>query len=245
MSSDVVMKIGLCGKIPDRGDFLAQGLSAGFVDPWTEWQQAVMAVSREQLGSQWLDVYLTSPIWHFALSAGVCGKEAVLGSMLPSVDQVGRHFPFTLAKTLHCSPAQARLQSQWTAPLQDVALAVLEDEFDFDSWLQTLQSTEFAWPQSEVQAVTGTRSDSAAKAPWALLSDSQSSADSLLDHSYRQHFGRYCMWWTDGSEYIPPCTLVTSGLPLVSQYAAMLNGDWQNRNWLVSQVVMDSNKAQK
>ena len=57
MSGKFINEIGICGKIPSSGDFLAQGLAAGFVDSWNEWLQAVMAVSREQLGRQWLESY--------------------------------------------------------------------------------------------------------------------------------------------------------------------------------------------
>ena len=52
------------------------------------------------MGEEWLPIYLTSPIWRFVLSAGLCGGEVVAGVLMPSVDRVGRYFPFTLAVPL-------------------------------------------------------------------------------------------------------------------------------------------------
>lgn len=230
MSGKFINEIGMCGKIPSRGDFLAQGVAASFVDSWNEWLQAVLAVSREQLGSNWLETYLTSPIWHFALSGGVCGKDVMLGCLMPSVDQVGRHFPFTLVSTQSCSPIQARLQGNWSEVLEQQALLTLEDDFQFDTWLANLKKTELQWP--DAQSITTNKLIASQGRPaWMVQANCALDAAMLLHHSYRQQFGQYCVWWTEGSERIAPCTLISSGLPQVSQYAAMLDGDWARWNW--------------
>lgn len=223
-------EIGICGKIPSRGDFLTQGLATGFVESWNEWLQAIMAVSREQLERRWLESYLVSPIWHFALSAGVCGKEPVMGCLMPSVDQVGRHFPLTLAREMLCTPVQARLQGNWSDILQQQALLTLEDEFHLEPWLTSLQQTDINWPeQRKINAAVMPQPKG--RPAWVIQSTGPLDAMQLLHHSYRQQFERYCLWWTDGSEQIPACTLVSNGLPQVSQYAAMLTGDWQRWHW--------------
>ncbi len=235
MSSQSVTEVGLCGKIPSRGDFLAHGVAADFVDSWNEWLQAVMAVSREQLGSNWLDTYLTSPVWHFALSAGVCGKDAMIGCLMPSVDQVGRHFPFTLARSLNTTPVHARQNAQWSDVMQQQILQTLDDDFAFEPWLAQLASVDWQWPagvQVSAPQLAGTQSRPA----WVLSTDTLPDSNSLLHHSYRQLFGRYCLWWTEGSDLVPACTLVSSGLPQVSQYAAMLSGDWQRWGWLNADI---------
>jgi type VI secretion system protein ImpM len=89
--------VGFCGKLPARGDFVAFGLSRGFVDPWHDWMQCMLAASRERLGDGWLAAWLEAPIWRFVLAPGLCGPEAVLGLWLPSVDRIGRYFPLTVA----------------------------------------------------------------------------------------------------------------------------------------------------
>jgi type VI secretion system protein ImpM len=49
------------------------------------------------LGEDWLPTWNMAPIWRFALSPGCCGRDAVLGLWMPSVDRVGRQFPLTFA----------------------------------------------------------------------------------------------------------------------------------------------------
>lgn len=235
MSGNFITELGYSGKIPSRGDFLTQGLSMGFVDSWNEWLQAVLAVSREQLTDKWLETYLTSPIWHFALSADVCGNNAMLGSFIPSVDQVGRHYPFTLAKVLQAPAIQARLNQGWTEQHEGLILQVLEDEFSLPSWQCLLAKQSFAWP-AEQQVQLGHSTLNQAKPAIAIEAADDIDAALLLHQSYQQHYGRYCVWWTQGSVLIPPCTLLSTGLPQVSQFAAMLNGDWQRWGWQHSQI---------
>lgn len=117
---------GFFGKVPSHGDFVARRLPAAFIEPWDAWLQAGMAHSRAQLGDAWLPTYLNSPIWRFALGAGVCGPQAWTGVMMPSVDRVGRYFPFTIACEVDGTgtPAPA-----WYAALEDLALSALETGF--------------------------------------------------------------------------------------------------------------------
>ncbi|WP_308160241.1 type VI secretion system-associated protein TagF [Arsukibacterium indicum] len=222
--------VGICGKVVSQGDFLAQGLDVAFVDSWNEWLQAVLAVSREQLAESWLETYLTSPVWHFALSAGVCSDKAMAGTLMPSVDQVGRHYPFTLAAELAVTPVQAWHEQDWCGPLEQQALATLEEGFNLQHWLKTLADTPFAWPTSPRFSVSQS-SNEAIRPAWTISASQPLDTIALLHQSYLQQFSRYCLWWTAGSDKVAPCLLVTSGLPQVSQYAAMLDGDWSRWNW--------------
>ena len=113
--------VGFYGKLPARGDFVRVGLPRDFIDPWDDWLQAVIAGSRSLMGDAWLPAFLEAPVWRFALPPGMCGGQAALGLMLPSVDQAGRYFPLTFAaliRTRHCAPRRrglARsLRSGWT-----------------------------------------------------------------------------------------------------------------------------------
>lgn len=89
--------IGFCGKLPARGDFVSIGLPRGFVEPWHDWMQRMLAASRAALGDDWLAAWNVAPIWRFALLPGDCGPDAALGLWMPSVDRVGRQFPLTFA----------------------------------------------------------------------------------------------------------------------------------------------------
>lgn len=230
MSFESLTEIGLYGKIPSRGDFITHGLPATFIESWSEWLQAVLAVSREQLGNDWLETYLTSPVWHFALSNGVCSDQTMLGSMMPSVDQVGRHFPFTLARSYQTTPVKARFASDCYQQMQQQVLKTLDDDFDMTAWLAQLAGETWRWPEPHnIETTVPAASNS--RPSWMIAESATLSATDLLHHSYRKMFGRYCLWWTDGSELVAPCTLVSSGLPQVSQFAAMLNGDWQRWGW--------------
>jgi type VI secretion system protein ImpM len=91
------LRPGFHGKMPARGDFVQAGLPRGFTVAWEAWLNRALPHSREQLGEIWEDCWLEAPIWHFALAAGLCGPDAVLGVWMPSVDRVGRHYPLTLA----------------------------------------------------------------------------------------------------------------------------------------------------
>ena len=120
---------GFFGKVPSHGDFVTRRLPVAFTEPWDAWLQAGMADSRAKLGDDWLPIYLNSPIWRFALGAGVCGPQAWCGVMMPSVDRVGRYFPFTIACEVDGTgmPAPA-----WYAALEDLALSALQAGFSLE-----------------------------------------------------------------------------------------------------------------
>ncbi len=88
---------GFAGKVPARGDFVHAGLPRDFADPWHDWQSSVIAGSRAIMGETWLEAFLEAPVWRFVLPAGLCGKRAAIGLIMPSVDKVGRYFPLTFA----------------------------------------------------------------------------------------------------------------------------------------------------
>ena len=88
---------GFYGKLPARGDFVRVGLPRDFTEPWDGWLQSVIAGSRSLMGDAWLPAFLEAPVWRFTLPRGMCGAQAVLGLMLPSVDRTGRYFPLTFA----------------------------------------------------------------------------------------------------------------------------------------------------
>lgn len=225
----VAGSFGYFGKVPARGDFINDQLPTAFVECWNEWLQAVMAVSREQLGDNWLDYYLTSPIWHFALSPGVCGDTAVAGTLMPSVDQVGRHFFFTLASESGAAPAALWQEREWSQQAEDHVLKVLEDDIDLKQWAEHLQQQK--WLDGLAPTVPNVEIASGASSQLALHGEEDLQPVHMLHQAYRQQYDRYCIWWTAGSERIPPSTLITGGLPLVSQFAAMLDGNWSQWGW--------------
>jgi type VI secretion system protein ImpM len=142
---------GFFGKVPSHGDFVSRRLPADFVAPWDAWLQAGLADSRVRLGDGWLPIYLNSPIWRFALGAGVCGPQAWAGVMMPSVDRVGRYFPLTLVhvvsadgRTAPCWPVAG---AHWYHRLETLALSCLDAGFllaRFDTALARMAAPDHA-----------------------------------------------------------------------------------------------------
>ena len=234
--SEQTINLGYCGKLPSRGDFVEQGLDKTFIDPWNEWLQAVIAVSKEQLGDSWVDRYLTSPIWHFAISPATCGQQAYFGTFIPSIDAVGRHFPMTVATPINARPIDIYLQNVTNEAYEDQVLIALDDSLDLGKWIKQVQDSLNIAPSEFETALFEKSADPHKTSTLFELGDHMSHAD-LMHAMLHQHYGQYCLWWTQGSCLIEPNLLVTPGLPAINQFAAMLDGRWQHWQWNAHQVL--------
>ena len=231
MSDQTVnVSLGYCGKVPSKGDFIQSDFDYDFLNIWNEWQQAVIAVSKEQLEQSWLDCYLTSPIWHFSLSPGVCGGSAVLGTLIPSVDRVNRYFPFTIVAKHNLTAIQAWHENEWDINFENKILEVLEDNLNIDAWFNDL-SDQINFKNTDDISINNLESSDSIKKGWVIKGEGSSSILHLMHQQYTQHFSDYSIWWTTGSDLIEPCVIITDGLPQVSQFVSMLDGQWQKRDW--------------
>ncbi len=227
---------GFYGKLPSKGDFVTRRLPQRFVEVWDTWLQNGLQTSQESLGEDWLSIYMTSPIWRFALSAGVGGPRVMTGVLMPSVDRVGRYFPLTLTVELEGCRSIAGLPKQasaWYAQAEDAALTALEEGSDFedvDARIQALGMPDHrgtGMPLLDREAgESGLRiavdpSDGFAPDP-----------TTLLDHFLRESYPRYCFWWTAGSEKVVPSMLVSAGLPSMGAFVAFLDGQWRESGWV-------------
>lgn len=87
------LSYGFFGKIPSAGDFISRDIPHHYlrhIDDWVSEGMFSLSIERET----WLDVYLTAPVWNFVISPEVWGDEFLYGALMPSVDSVGRYFPF-------------------------------------------------------------------------------------------------------------------------------------------------------
>jgi len=222
---------GYCGKIPSLGDFVSLGLDASLEQSWNEWVQAALAVSREKLQGQWLDNYLTSPIWHFAVSGGVCSDRNFAGTLIPSVDNVGRYYPFTLFYQADIDPLQFWQEQAFFQQNEQQLLSILDDECVLLNWYKKLTPLSL-----DVTPITPYKqtllSPNSHQPNWLLSATGEqiggigSDQLGLLQQTLNQQFNRYSIWWTAGSDKIAPCTLIFSGMPSAATYAGMLDGDW-------------------
>jgi type VI secretion system protein ImpM len=145
--------VGLFGKLPARGDFVRGGLPGSFVAPWDAWLQRVLAASRQRLDADWLPAWLEAPVWRFALASGLCGADAVLGVMLPSVDRVGRYFPLTLAALFapdasagRGGPDDASAAEAWLDGAEAAGRAALERDASPEQAVALLPAPPLAHP---------------------------------------------------------------------------------------------------
>ncbi|MEP6721037.1 MAG: type VI secretion system-associated protein TagF [Variovorax sp.] len=146
---------GWFGKLPGIGDFAHRRLPETFRAQWDAWLQSGLVKLRER-HEDWVERYLDGPLWFFVLGEQVAGPRAWLGVLMPSVDGVGRYFPFTLAVELEFptgappDDANALLQHWWARAAQ-AALEGLEQDLDavgFDALLDRIFRNEAAAPDS-------------------------------------------------------------------------------------------------
>jgi type VI secretion system protein ImpM len=123
--------------LPTLGDFVSRRLDPDYLELWDRWLSDGMLALREQLGDNWLDAYLASPSWRFLLMPGVLagspGNLAWAGVLMPSVDRVGRYFPFTLVQPLDgrlIAPAQMPALWHWLETLDGLAADALYEDWD-------------------------------------------------------------------------------------------------------------------
>ncbi len=226
--------IGLFGKLPAHGDFVQRNLSAGFINIWDEWLQHFIAGTKEQLGENWLDVYLTSPLWRFVFSAGVIDENIWAGIMIPSVDRVGRYYPFSIIKKLphDVNPFEfMQLQTTWYKNIEDLALDALDGQIMIDDLMLELDATTLVYQSDFSQSGFNLESDGF---QFDMEFEKQSISSVyplLLDTVMTKTFQSYSVWQTTGSDCIKPCLFSTQGLPAVQKMPAMINGDWQGYDW--------------
>lgn len=228
---------GFYGKIPVLGDFVSRGLPRSFITPWDTWQQEAIANSQDQLKDDWLENYLTSPLWRFALTPGICGENSWAGVVMPSVDRVGRYFPLTLATQLKPGQCVFNFMEQsdpWFSRMEEIALSCLEDDFRVEDLEQQLRTCAAPSLESTHVPETNKSRDSSSNAWHAGLesqSDLQSIYPKLLPPLLKKLLFAYSVWWTQGSEKIAPSLLLCQGLPHMRGTAGLIDGDWQKHGW--------------
>ena len=85
------------GKLPSHGDFLWSSKRDASRALLEEWLQIGMLQGRSQYGEQWGEQLLHGPMWNMLLPSRVVGDgKIVVGCLAPSVDRVGRRYPFVV-----------------------------------------------------------------------------------------------------------------------------------------------------
>lgn len=220
---------GVFGKIPARADFVRRRLPATFLGPWDGWLGSALARSRSDLGPAWLDAYLTSPLWCFALSPGACGPSPVAGVLVPSVDAVNRHFPLTLGSVLAdaCRPFAIAGATPWFAALEELALAALAERLEPDTLADRLEAIGPPTVPPPPEASIAPDGAGTLMRSWPLAADAEECGPeeiypNLLDDLADERFGAISLWWTRGSDAIEPIMRLYRGMPHAEEFAAFL-----------------------
>ena len=222
------LQLGVFGKIPAHGDFIQRNLDKSFLEPWDEWLQRCIASSREMLDYKWLDVYLTSPIWRFVLTAGVVDEHCWAGIVVPSVDSVGRYFPLTIVLQLPKNTNLFMFQTDnelWFNRIEEAALSALQNTLEVDELVEAMRfARDHLTPAPAV--ATNPVLDEGARIAVGRSGDIRTSYPNLLNAIYEKQFTSYSLWWCQGSQMMPATNFTTPSLPLPNRYSAMLDGSW-------------------
>jgi type VI secretion system ImpM family protein len=90
--------IGYYGKLPISREFLRWNGAGVEMRELDQWLQEGMLFAKARLGDGWVEALEKAEIWNF-LFVPLRGTRLLLGTILPSSDQIGRGYPF-LAFTL-------------------------------------------------------------------------------------------------------------------------------------------------
>jgi type VI secretion system ImpM family protein len=243
---DSTSAVGFYGKLPSRGDFLQRRVSTEFIDVWDPWLQECMHLSRQTLQANWLNAYLTSPVWRFVLAEGVCGSGAFAGVMVPSVDRVGRYFPLTLVAQLDVADCVLEIAcgagQQWFDAAEALALGALESaDLDlelFDSQVASLAglpdthgAAESVYLRALLQKSQFGRRTAQWHTPLVSAHSLQHAINLFATRELERTLRPLALWWTHGSDAVAPAWLCNNGLPAPGSFVAMLAADWQHTGW--------------
>lgn len=211
------MTAGFYGKLASRGDFLHRGLPSSFIEPWDAWLASGIATSQQELGPAWLDAYLVSPLWRFALAPGLIGNDAVTGVMMPSVDRVGRYFPLTVACLLDADADLGSLlggPDAWYEQVENLLLATLEEGSEFEAFEVAVAALDTPSYGRRMPRTPGFRQMHFCVASpgerLAVLAQLTCEGASL--------------WWGRGSEHVAAGLLCCAGMPAAQAFSGLLLG---------------------
>lgn len=231
--------LGFFGKIPLTGDFIHRRMTSVFMNRWDEWLKVNILHSQKKLGDRWLPIYSQSPMWRFCIAPGVIDNKAYLGVMIPSVDSVGRYFPLTVAQPVDAKAIPFMLSdtaNQWFQNIEDLLLDLLEGYEPnlqiFDAKIAALQPK---WIDTVAKIPAGQATFNKTFNLHLEVSSANSinhSLSSLMLSNLVESNKGFTFWWNEGSEAYNPNVLLTDKLPVADQFCALLDGSWQEHQWV-------------
>ncbi|WDE09500.1 type VI secretion system-associated protein TagF [Thalassomonas haliotis] len=225
----MIKGIGFYGKLPAFGDFVRRNLGAAFIDRWDNWQMRAMESASWQLKDNWQKLYLNAPVWRFYLSEGLLDDNAFLGITMPSVDKVGRLYPFTLVVELGRQDNPLALLSCLDSELirlEDFLIALLDKEsIDLKALLEHLtRETEAALTGRMLPQVVASPLTAGELFSCQLtdLQDLTPAVSAMACNFIKHQSLKYSFWWSCGSQLRAPQFRVFDDMPPSQAYISFL-----------------------
>lgn len=230
---------GCYGKIPALGDFLTRNLPEEFIRPWDAWLRDVMMTAAQNGGDTWTDLYLTGPVWRFAVTPRLLGPRGWAGIMMSSVDKVGRCFPLTIAAPVPEGVPPSQVATLWRAEFERaeaLALAVIDRSLEPEAFVDQLrQLPDMAAPADAPREAgrwtDGGRAGAMLEGAPTLIDDPEAVMTTLTRSLLTTAGGGVSLWWHVGWGDLAPASALYAGLPPARACCAMLDGRWTDWGW--------------
>lgn len=236
---------GYFGKVPAAADFVFHGLPMRTCDLWADHMAEWLAVSREMVGDDWTERFLTSPVWRFVISKNVIGPQCWVGVLAGSIDSVGRTFPFTAMIAVDMALQDTQPISLLDPRLDRVEghlLSFIEGHISQETLMKVIGDTDAAlardlgtsiWSSgnAEIKPADGDRA--VCLCGPSLPSGPHDPMAAFRWPSETQSEGprRLCLWWHDAYHDRNAELCVSRGLPPRESVIPFFLGDWEGFGW--------------
>lgn len=187
--------------------------------------QACLSASRHQLGDDWQNAFLSAPVWRFWLGAEICGTS-VAGTIMPSLDAVGRYYPLTLHAIADDVTSIALpdkdAQDSWYEEAERFLLATLDPAANFDATAAALEQLQPAALQPETATDFARCGNLIGKASG---DDGFAASLAVLRSANPGIYAAGTFWWTAGGTGFTSMALSCRGLPDPYHYSIFLTGE--------------------
>ena len=241
-----LINFGFFGKLPINGDFIQRNLPNHFVHCWDNWLQENLLACQQKYPSDWLQHYLTSPIWRFFIAPSVIDENAYIGIVGPSVDTVGRYFPITMVTPI----PRAHVAAIFSNPFQKTfeALEAIFLKYLHMNSAQTHSAVDLLCEDLLLQSRTLENliaQQSIERLPESLDShrfilshqgDMSGAVSSLWLMQIMERHKETTLWWSNGNQSSAPSFLSSRGLPDKQQFVEMFSSFSDSTHWRQKQL---------
>lgn len=211
------------GKLPAEGEFFGRRFATDLdpgIEDWVRDGMRHLAVAEPE---DWKERFLVAPLWHFAMTANLWSKSALLGCIAPSADKFGRTFPLIVVQPFPEADFEGLLPPycQWFDKLDQlvrrcVGEALAPDDFD-QSLLALSDSTRIGTLDSASAilnelGIGDAGTGQGKRFPWPELK-------TRFPQRKRQ-----CYWWAETAPARPTRQVIHAGLPDAALFHILFGG---------------------